>query len=99
MRATAYLCMVHAMGDDRVPRFRGFSIFSEVPWGLSSSRERFHTIYYQLEADSYDEAHRRLIETCRDFKPFAWIWPWVDPSHEAHLKRFDMEQALDRGTT
>lgn len=93
--ATAYLCMVHRMGADGVPQFRGFSIYSEVPWGLSASRERFCTIYYQLEADSYDAAQRRLLETCRDFTPFRWIWPWVDPSHEAHLKRFDMIRALE----
>lgn len=94
-KATAYLCMVHHMDSSGVPRFRGFSIFSEVPWGLTNTRTRFYTIYYQLEAATYDEAHQQLLDTCRDFRPFRWIWPWVDPSHEAHQNRFDMERALE----
>lgn len=95
MKATAYLCMIHAMGKDRVPRFRGFRTFSSPPWTLSAAGSIFHTIYYQVEADSYDEAHDRLLDICRNFPAFAWIWPWVDPSEEAHRKRYDMQRALE----
>jgi len=95
VKHTCYLCMVHVMGADRVPRFRGFEIYSTPPWNVTASGRRFLTIYYQTEADTYDKARNRLIEVVRDFPTFAWIWPWVDPSMEAHKKRFDMERALE----
>lgn len=94
---TAYLCMEHRMGPGRVPMFRGFRIFSCEPWNLSGqSAAHFHTLYYQVSAPTFDEAQKRLLDVCRDFKPLQWIWPYVNPAREAHEAQVDHMLEVDR---
>jgi len=89
--ATAYLCMMHRL-ENGIPKFLGFQIFSSPPWGLSVCGNKFPTIYYQVNAETYGEARKKILDLCSTFEPMAWVWPWLDPSYEAHVHRFNMER-------
>jgi hypothetical protein len=89
--ATAYLCVMHRL-ENKIPKFIGFEISSSLPWTMSAGAGWFGTIYYQISAPTYDEAHKQLVELCRTYEPMAWIWPWIDPSREAHNRRFDLQK-------
>lgn len=96
-KSKCWLCIEHEMGEDGVPRFRGYRMFSDAPWFVSNTGAMY-TALYMVEADTFAEAHDQMVECVRSLKqarPWKYIWPWVDPSREARLACMDLWEATD----
>lgn len=93
-KGTAYLCLIHEIVDEATTRFVGAQIFSNPPWQLTTNFNQLYTIFYQIEAESYDAASKKMVELIMDTPMCPWLRPWIDPSFEAHQKRFDMQEKI-----
>ena len=99
-----FLTVRMKIGKDGVPRFAGYRLQGPTePWNNTAVAGEMQGIIFATEADSFGEAHKRMLETARYLasidggvgKSWKRILPWIDDEYEAHMARFDLMQEAD----
>lgn len=91
----AYLLVFLAYSEKiptMLPVVVGAGIFSSKDITMSFGRN--HAVVFETSGDSYHSAQEKLLEVVQRVPMFQWLWPWLDPSEEAHIRRYHMEKEL-----
>ena len=89
-----YLCMQHEVLDDATTKLVNIGTYSSPPWLLTTKFGNVYSIIYQTEGKSYHEASEKMTKLVMNHPGFEWCRDWINPSFEAHQKRFEMRQKI-----
>lgn len=78
------------------PQVSGVDLLSETPSGATTRLGEVRCEVYKIERSTYQEARDLMLKTVKENLCFSWLWPWLDPSKEAHEKRYGLFEKIEK---
>lgn len=93
MSAAAYLVVTLDI-TGVAPCVKDVSVYSSSAANLTTMSGEIRTDVFHMEAPTYDEAHKRLIEYVTASGYYAWARPWVAEGVAAFWERENLRNCL-----
>ena len=89
---TAYLNVAirNRVDEGPFPPIVNAHIHSAPPGSLTAGPGELWANICYVDAPTYAEAERRIIELVMTQPQFTWLRIWIEPGYEAHQRRFEL---------